>query len=58
MNYAISILNKEKEKIIRKSFIDNEDNSKLFDINNALEVLDPKKEELIDSKKIKTKQKL
>ena len=51
MNYAISILNKEKEKIIRKSFIDNEDNSKLFDINNALEVLDPKKEELIDSKK-------
>lgn len=45
MNYAIAILNKEKEKIIRKSFIDNEDNSKLFDINQALEILEPKQVE-------------
>lgn len=50
MNYAIAILNKEKEKIIRQSFIDNEEQSKLFDINQALDILEPK-EELTDPNK-------
>lgn len=49
MNHAIAILKKEKEKIIRQSFIDNEEQSKLFDINQALDVLEPKQVEPINA---------
>lgn len=43
MSYAIKLLNKEKEKIINQSFIDANDQSKLFEINQALEVLQANK---------------